>query len=200
MRVEIGRPDEVENKITNYGLYLQNRYKRVLELGPYDGTDSVYLAKNTDELVCIEARPENIEAVRSRLEANGLTNVSIIHADLEIFILEDLGWFDCVWASGIIYHVQDPDQLIKRISKITAKCYGWTHLAETEFSTRNGYAGEPYKEGDSLLSGLSSRSWWLSPKEFIRVWEELGWTCEYTTPPTPHPNGALAACFVASQR
>jgi SAM-dependent methyltransferase len=199
MRIELGRPDEAKNKLTNYGLYLLEKYERVLELGPYDGTDTVYLAKNTKKLICIEARKENVEAIEKRVKEAGFTNVDIVVADLEIFPLERLGEFDCVWASGIIYHVQNPDQLIKRITEITTKCYGWTHLAAMEFSTRNGYAGESYKEGNDPLSGLSSHSWWLSPREFVRVWEDLGWRCDFTTQPQPHPNGSLAACFMASR-
>jgi hypothetical protein len=95
-----------------------------------------------------------------------------------------------------------PVTLITQITEITKECFGWTHLADVDaISERDGYKGQEWVESvgnPNGLAGLSPVSWWLTPDAFIKVWTDLGWTCVYTTPPTPHVNGSLAAQFWAS--
>ena len=185
------------NKNVIYAQFAQQHYPRVLELGPYDGTDTVNLAWFCDELVSLEARQENIDATQARVDAAGLTNVKIIQANLELYDLAQLGKFDAVWASGIIYHLPTPWELIEQIGHVTDLCYGWTHLAETWGQEKSGFAGREYGEIDHPLAGLSPRSWWLTPIAFVGTWLNYGFKCEFLTPPDPHPNGGLSAQFVA---
>lgn len=200
MRPQIPSPDQADNKLNNYGIYLQLHYGRVLELGPYDGTDTVYLAKAADVVIAVEARLENARATRERLIAHGIHNAMVVEANLETLDLCSLGQFDCVWASGILYHVPRPDVLIRRITDVTELCFGWTHLTAAPTGQRNGYAGRHYSEPGDVLSGMSDHSWWLTPDDFMRIWTDLGWECEFTTVPMPHPNGDLAAQFMAHKR
>lgn len=200
MRPAITPTDQADNKLNNYGIYLRSHHGRVLELGPYDGTDTVYLARAADFVISVEARPENATATRERLIAHGVHNAIVVEANLETLDLCSLGLFDCVWASGILYHVPHPDELIRRIAGVTSQCFGWTHLTATPTGHRNGYAGRHYSEPGDVLSGMSDHSWWLAPNDFLRIWADLGWECEFTTVPMPHPNGDLAAQFTANKR
>lgn len=185
------------NKANNFLIYKRLEPKRVLELGPYDGTDTVYLSQLCNELITIEGREINyIETLKK-----APSNVKVIFANLETFDLNSLGRFDCVWASGIIYHLPEPVKLLTQISDITDNCLGWTHLTpvETVNSFRDGYLGKEWPEGEGDLAGLSEQSWWFTPFEFQRAWFDLGFTCNYTSEITQHPNGGLAAQFWANK-
>lgn len=195
--MELVPTDIAENKSTNYGIYLRSRYHRVLELGPYDGTDTVYLARQADYVVAIEGRAENVRRTLKTLSDNQVENADVIQSDLQSFNLADLGQFDCVWASGILYHVEDPADLIRRIAGVTRRCFGWTHLTNVPTGERSGYSGRVYDEPGDTLSGLTTSSWWLTPDDFLRIWSDLHWSCRFTHGPTPHKNGDLAAQFLA---
>lgn len=174
--------------------YTDRFYGHVLELGPYNGRDTVYLGLCCNEITCIEARQANADETMRAVEGKPY-GVHMIVANLEDYDLTRLGAFDCVWAAGILYHLPRPWTLIRQITQVTDLCYGWTHLAEKDKGEREGYRGYQFLECDSPLAGVSVDSWWLLPSEFQRVWRELGWSCELLTPPEPNPNGGIAAQF-----
>lgn len=191
---------EHASKRVNYARYLARpRHERVLELGPYDGIDTAYLARHAESVVAIEARGENIEAARYHLERQGIANATILWGNLETYDLDALGRFDCVWASGVLYHLPNPLDLMRRIARVTGRCYGWTHLADHVDAECEGYKGRLYREAGDALSGLSPRSFWLLPEEFLAAWRDIGWRCEFTTEPEPNKNGDLAAQFMADK-
>lgn len=183
----------------NLAQYATQRYRRVLELGPYDGAHTVVLSQHANHVFCIEARIANIQRLERRLVEHGLSNVVVLLGDIEHYDFHALGQFDCVWASGVIYHVRNPVWLIARITRATRLCFGWTHLAERQEGVLYSYGGRPYIEQDSDVAGLSPVSWWLTADAFIRVWSDLGWHCHFTEPPMPHVNGGLAAEFCATR-
>lgn len=181
----------------NLRYYRQKRYGRVLELGPYDGRDTVDLAPCCEHLIAIEGREENVRKTEQTLQTNGVDNVTVLHGNIESYDLVTMGVFACVWASGIIYHLPHPIQLIGQITRVTSMCYGWTHLAQDALNQHDGYSGCWYAEVQCDVAGLSERSWWFTPEDFLRAWQDLGWMCGFTTMPMPHFNGGLAAQFIA---
>jgi hypothetical protein len=191
-------PFNMDNKKPLWKRYTEDRYQRVLELGPYCGNDSVWIAQQTDCLVCVEGRLENVFATRAALDASGLSHSgTVIHDNLETCDLAALGEFDCVWAVGVIYHVERPDLLIAQIAQVTDWCLGWSHLIAEPTGERGGYEGSAYREGTDRLAGLCAEAWWLTSAAFQCVWSDLGWRCDWLTQPAPHINGGLAACFEA---
>lgn len=199
-RIKLVPTDIANNKAVNYSIYSKKHYGYVLELGPYDGTDTVYLSRYTKKLVAVEARLENYFITEQWLKSENITNATLILADLEHFNLKSLGTFDCVWASGIIYHMARPFALISQIASITSECFGWTHFSPDAIGKVDGYSGNEWHEDISSptgLSGLSNVSWWPTAESFVEMWEDLGWTCCYTTPPEAHCDGGLAAQFWA---
>ena len=183
--------ETAENKSVNFKLFAKRRYDRVLELGPYDGTDSVALSRCCTHLDCIEGRKENCERVRKTLQDHHCFNVTVHHSDLETIDLTTLARYDCAWASGVLYHMKDPARLIKQITSVTDLCYGWTHLSDT------GSCHFQPEDVTLPLAGLSPLSWWYTPAAFIECWSKLEWKCEFTTTPALHPNSGLAAQFIA---
>jgi len=192
-----------DNKHAIWNLYRRQRWSRVLELGPYDGRDTINLSRHTDRLSTLEGRPKNLHTVRQVCEASQVYNVSYYVGNLEKYDFARIGRFDCVWCVGLLYHLPNPWILVEKLASVTSTVFGWSHVAEKIDGDRNGYRGRPYKEGglEDGLSGLSEDSWWLWPDDFARLWMDNGFSrFAWLTPPqTPHPNGGHAAQFVARQ-
>jgi len=182
--------------------FLRKAPQRVLELGPLDGRDTVLLARECREVIAIEGRINNVTDTRDAVYGDGLGNVDVRFDNLETCDLAVLGRFDCVWASGILYHLPAPWDLVRRIAGVSDVCLGWTHVATDERDIANGYGGWHYiedKPETSRLSGLSGRSFWLTESEFVRMWNDVNFWCRFYSPPQPHTNGGLAGQFIAEK-
>ncbi len=188
--------ETAENKAVNFKLFRKRTYDRVLELAPYDGVDTIALHPYCKHIVAIEGRQRNCDVVVENLKKANIKlgeEVFLVRGNLELIDLALYGRFDCVWASGILYHLVNPKRLIRQITLVTKLCYGWTHLSLHP-------PGHFQPEETSLgLAGLSIKSWWFAQNEFLEAWSELGWTCRYTTEPSIHPNSGLAAQFIATK-
>jgi hypothetical protein len=174
-----------------------------LELGPLDGRDTVPLVQHCESVVAIEGRSENVAATWQAMKAASLYNLTIHSANLENYELIELGRFDCVWASGILYHLPRPWELVRKIGGVTNLCLGWTHLATEMRNVAGPYGGWEQTEDDpatSLLSGLSGYSFWLTENEFVRMWADVGFSCRFYEPPQSHQNGGVAGQFIAERR
>lgn len=176
---------------------------RVLELGPCDGHQSVDFAKVCDELVLIEARQENVRKILASLSGVPVPPpyVRVYTADLETFDLQQVGGCKAVSASGVIYHMSKPWELIQKIAKITYHCIGWSHTSERDDGERGGYHGKyVFEDVASPYAGTLGDCWWMTTEDFERCFHDAGFKefrwIEY---PTPHQNGGLAGWFYASR-
>ena len=174
---------------------------RVLELGPCDGSDAIVLAKFCQRLVSIEAKPRNIEIARETwANAGGEGSIEFIEGNLESFELSQLGRFDLVFASGILYHLPAPWELIAEIAAVTDCVLGWPHFAERGDEVSMERYGVWYTETpEHPYAGLSERSFWLTADEFAHEWASHGFMVRFLTPLAPHENGGLAAQFKAER-
>jgi 2-polyprenyl-3-methyl-5-hydroxy-6-metoxy-1,4-benzoquinol methylase len=93
--------------------------KRILEIGPRDGLDSLRFARlNPTELVMIDL-PEKREVVNQ-----WLTNVTCpkqyIEANFMYMTPEEytaLGQFDVIWCTGVLYHNPEQLRMLRRLNK-----------------------------------------------------------------------------------
>src|SRR5262249_9784956 len=138
----------------------------VLELGSLEGGHTFMLATlpNVKRVVAVEGRTGNIEKARFLQKLFGITNVQFVEANLERFKLSQLGRFDAIFCSGVLYHLPQPWRLIEQMSEVSANLFIWTHYAVEEEArkVKSGYAGKLYREAghSDPLSGLSQESFW----------------------------------------
>jgi hypothetical protein len=151
----------------------------ILELGSFEGGQTVQLAKRADiSVLGIEGRINNVTKSTFVCELMDLNNVKFVCANLKILTLSDFGSFNAVFCSGLLYHMPKPLELVREISKITSKVFICTHYAgENKVNAEiDGCQGCWYNEFgyNDPLSGLSKRSFWMtcsSPKKSTeRVW------------------------------
>jgi hypothetical protein len=103
------------------------RGKRVLELGPFEGYQTYWLDRlGASEITSVEGNTINFLKCLCVKEIFGL-RAHIKLGDL----FEELGTsgrYDVVWASGVLYHMQDPIGFIERMCTVADAIYVWTNF------------------------------------------------------------------------
>ncbi len=157
------------------------KVETILELGSHEGSHSLQLAIRTGvrRVVALEGREDNVRRARLVAEAFPGTNVEFRHCNLEQFEPAEFAGFDAVFCSGLLYHLPEPWTLVQKVAGICRFLFLDTHYAATEETLVGGHGGRWYKEGSDGLSGLSSRSFWLTLKDLVLLLMENGFLVRY---------------------
>jgi SAM-dependent methyltransferase len=185
--------------------------RRILDLGCLEGGFAIAFATlGAREVIGIEARPTNLKRADMARERLGVRNVSFIQGDVNKLDVAALGSFDVVFASGILYHLDDPFSFVERVFELTSDVALFdTHVAlpdvhnhglSASLLTRshNGhdYVGRVYfeyppeasqDEVEYLLwnSYSNSNSFWLREHDLVRLLYETGFQRVYKAPQPP---------------
>ena len=87
--------------------------KRVLDVGAGIGHLAARLQKMGGSVVCLEGRPENVEAMHSRYP-----QIEGHVADVENQPLSRFGRFDVVFSYGLLYHLENPLHAIRNLESV----------------------------------------------------------------------------------
>ena len=153
--------------------------ERILELGALEATDTVRLAARPGvSVVAIEGRAENVARAGFVAELHGLTNVRLIHADVEKFDIRSLGPFDVVLCAGLLYHLQRPWDLVRSIADVSAGLFLSTHYwgdAATTFDSQ-GYAVKLVHEDhpEPRTRALSETTLWFDRTSLMKALADAG--------------------------
>lgn len=137
----------------------------VLEVGCFEGGHTVELAARTlfpGEVRAIDARPANLERAEWIVARHGLGDrVLFQEADVESW--EPSEHFDLVFCVGVLYHLADPIEVLRRMRTWGTNLFLWTHVGPP--GHRQAEAG-----WEDRLSGLHPDSPWPTAYE---VWDAL---------------------------
>ena len=186
------------------------RYRRILEIGPKHGEDSLLLATlEPTELVLIDL-PEKRKLVQTWLPALRESCPIRYVEDNLLFIPPDelraLGQFDLIWCLGVIYHNAEQLRLLRRLFNLCAM--GGALVLEssttrdrrlTELNVVEIHWPEPYRGSRNIThhpSRLALKSW-LEMVGFSEVeirdiysdgvsWQRAALTAVRPTDPRPH--------------
>lgn len=192
----------------------------ILELGPLEAGHSYMLHHmGAKKITSIEANSRSFLKCLCIKEIFNLSNVEFKLGDFVYFIKETDKNYDLTIASGILYHMSDPIDILESLSKITNKLFIWTHYYDHKiikdnpnlihkFGTieqieRNGIVYEwieqSYKdalEWAGFCGGSEPTSRWLTRKSLTNILNSIGFSeivIEFDDP--MHPNGpSLAIC------
>jgi hypothetical protein len=104
------------------------RGQRVLELGPLEGGHSYMCDRaGAAEVVAIEANTRAYLKCLIAKELLGMPSVRFVCGDFVEYLGETTARFDFCVASGVLYHMKDPVELIARLSRIVPRLFLWTH-------------------------------------------------------------------------
>jgi SAM-dependent methyltransferase len=129
-------PDEprVEHAIKHFGKDGKLSQQRILELGPLEGGHTFGLERAGADVLGIEG---NAEAYLKCLIVKEITKMKseFLLGDFSSYLRETKERYDVVFASGVLYHMSKPLDLIEQIAKVTDKCLLWTHVYNPEKDT-----------------------------------------------------------------
>jgi len=215
-RVDARRLTEVSGErvvfesLVRQGFLEQFRGKRILEVGPKHGEDSLLLAAlEPSELVLVEL-PEKRNLVRTWLPTvQKRCPTTYVEANLLYISRQELGvlgQFELVWCLGVIYHNAEQLRLLRRLFNLTAT--GGTLVLEssttrdrrlTELNVVEIHWPTPYRDTQNITHHPSRRALqsWLEMAGFTDVElrdiysSELSWQRAVITamrPQTPTPS------------
>jgi ubiquinone/menaquinone biosynthesis C-methylase UbiE len=108
--------DRLEPYIHDFAQFERWRGKDVLEVGVGLGTDFVRFARAGARAVGVDLTEASVQAVRSRLELEGL-DAEVRVADAEELPFEDAA-FDLVYSYGVLHHTPDTRRAVKEVRRV----------------------------------------------------------------------------------
>ncbi|MDM8559332.1 class I SAM-dependent methyltransferase [Candidatus Parabeggiatoa sp. HSG14] len=198
---------------------------KILELGPLEGGHT-YMLENMGaaSILSIEANTRAYLKCLVTKEILGLKQAHFMLGDFVTYLKETDETFDICIASGVLYHMQNPAELIDLISQRSSKVMMWTHyydqsliesnpyLREDKFpgTINKDYKGRQYKlyqqnyqeslDSAKFAGGHETFSLWMTRADILTCLEDFGFqnvTIEFEEP--NHPNGPCF-CFVGTKK
>jgi len=192
----------------------------ILELGPLEGGHSYMLqSMGAAKVVAIEANRRAFLKCLCVKEVLGLERVHFKLGDFVAYLKNpNNDNYDVVLASGILYHMQQPIEVLDLIASLTNKIFLWTHYYDEEQVRSNKevqqrfgakqtrkfddfqYTSIEYQYGAALgwqgfCGGPKTTSQWLTRDTITGFLKKLGYNLQINFDHKNHPNGpALAIC------
>lgn len=160
------------------------RRDRVLEMGCGEGYHTVQLASRFGHVTALEARPRNLACALVNVFVHGAENVHLRMMDVRE-AGPSLGRFDLVFHSGVLYHLSEPVEHLRRIAGLSDQLLLDTHYAPPGDrypaadldSGGQRYPAVAWREGgwSDVFSGLEAESRWLRRDALLRALADVGY-------------------------
>jgi Methyltransferase domain len=196
--------------------------KQVLELGPLEGGHTYMLEQaGAASITAIESNTRAYLKCLVVKEVLQLKQAQFLCGDFIEFLKANTARFDLCIASGVLYHMPNPVELIALAAKVTNQMMIWTHyydetilseiphyigkFAPGETAEYEGFQHTLYRQGygaaldwAGFCGGSESFSHWLSREDIIRCCRHFGFQHVETNFEHPdHPNGPSFAIAVS---
>jgi hypothetical protein len=163
-----GPIDKLNNLLPLFG-------KRVIEFGPFDGSQTAGLAiHGVAELVCIEARAENYLKTLIAKEVFGWKNVRLVMDDMHNADAIKYGRFDLAFCHGTYYHSISPFVLLENLISLSDNIFVGGFVikdnapSETLIYEGGNYRAQPYKEDlQQFTAGINKTSYFFNPDDLV---------------------------------
>ena len=194
----------------------------VLELGPLEGGHTYMLETlGASEIIAIEA---NTKAFLKCLIVKNLLNLSrsqFLCGDFIEFLKQDGARFEVGFASGVLYHMQNPAELLALMAhRCSRHLFLWTHYYDDAIIQGNPAIAPKFRRSSNsdyegfkhtlyqqeyqvalnfagFCGGNAPTSGWMTRTDLVRCLQHFGFEVEAVSFEQPdHPNGpalALAA-------
>ena len=158
---------------------------RLLELGPLEAVHTYMLHRHNPALIhAVEANKLAFMRCLITKELLGLSRAHFMLGDFQKWLECYPEQYDLIVASGVLYHMYNPVQLIDLMSKRSNALYIWTHyFSETAMPPgdlrRGAFSGEvetlAFKGVDVRLHKRSYHGAWLEKKFCGGIYDEHCW-------------------------
>lgn len=147
---EDGRIDWLHSKV-------DLRDRTVLELGPFECGHSYMMQKlGAKQVVGIESNSRIFLKALIVKEVLGLDKVELRYGDFLPYLRSGPPKYDVCVASGVLYHMTNPIELLALASRVSDTLFIWTHYYDEELVSRSRNVQERLTPaGDVAYDGLS---------------------------------------------
>jgi hypothetical protein len=187
--------------------------KSVLELGPLEGGHSYMLEKaGFASVLGIEANTRAYLKCLITKEITDLSHTRFVLGDFVKFLRASPPKFDAAFVCGVLYHMENPAELIELISHAADQVFIWTHhyvpswqhvgrFTAAQPSEHKGFQHSLYRQeyGASLkragfCGGPLRYSSWMTREDILSCLKYFGFVDMQTNFDDPnHPNGPAFA-------
>ena len=148
--------------------------KNVLELGPLEGGHTYMLERlGAASILSIEANTRAYLKCLIAKEILGIKKARFLCGDFVEYLRNNDQRFDVAIASGVLYHMKNPVELIALLSKVTDKLFIWTHYYDEEIISKNPLIPDN-KFGDCTTFEYSGFRHELHRYEYDRALDSMG--------------------------
>jgi glycosyltransferase involved in cell wall biosynthesis len=182
--------------------------KRILELGPLEAGHTYMLAKHGAKVLAIEGNAGAYLKCLIAKETLGIDSQFLL-GDFVKFVTSTDKSFDAVVASGVLYHMEKPLELIRHLARISNHILIWTHYFQRGVVRRNEtirgkFTSRPivedgvelwrYEYQDALqwpgfCGGPLPFSMWMTKAGLLSALQKHGFTVTVGQDAPDHPNG-----------
>ena len=189
--------------------------KKIIELGPLEGGHSYMLEKSgAESIVSIEANSKAFLKCLIVKELLGLKKTKFLSGNFLEYLKNFSGKFDTCIASGVLYHMKNPVELLYHISKVSDGVFIWTHYYDKNLIQNNpdikenfgGMEEKDFKgfshvlyyqnynpkalEWGGFCGGSSETTCWMKRDEILNCLKWLNYNdIEINFEQPDHPNG-----------
>jgi hypothetical protein len=199
--------------------------KRILELGPLEGGHSYMMSQmGARHVTSIEANARLFLKCLATKELYGLNNCTFLFGDFLQYMRQTPQNFDFCLASGVLYHMANPVELLSLIAKVTQRAMLWTQYYDRDVirqrmplykrvrfrrSRKDTYNGFSYTRNERryglglhnlhFIGGGDSYSCWMNLDDIVGALKFFGFKkVEMSFHDKEHVNGP-AVCLACSK-
>jgi hypothetical protein len=196
---------------------------RVLELGPLEGGHTYMLTRAGGTVTAIEANTKSYLKCLVAKEIADIEHARFLLGDFVEYLRNTKEHFDLCVASGVLYHMRDPVELLELIGGAADRLLLWTHYFDQERHDREpAYAAKFSEHTDEVRDGFAYRlhrweyltalEWkgfcggsaphaqWLSREDLFGTLEHLGWEIDAVDFDEPDHQNAPSIALIAHRR
>ena len=197
--------------------------QKVLELGPLEGGHSYMLEKaGAASVTSIEANTRAFLKCLVTKELLGMQKTRFLCGDFMEFLRTTKESYDFTLASGVLYHMRQPAELIHLLAQVTDRVLIWTHYYDGEIirntphlvhkfpapgettevaGFRHTLYRQEYAEGlgwNGFCGGTAAHSYWMTRSDILNCLRYFGFT--HLRVHMEHPDFVNGPCFLIAGR
>lgn len=140
--VKAGEANLFDDPRTHWALSLLGSVEgqSILELGPLEGGHTYMLHKAGASVTAIEANKRGFLKCLIVKELLRLDRARFLLGNFVPWLAAVPHRFDLVWATGVLYHMSDPLELLRLIAACTDRVHIWTHYVPDMFDPSEAWA------------------------------------------------------------
>lgn len=170
-------------------------HKTIVELGPLEGGHSYMMQKaGAASIIAIEANPRAYLKCLLVQQIMKLDKVNFLFGDFNAYLHATSEKFDLCIASGVLYHMKNPIELLALIAQKCQELYLWTQYYDSKICKKSKFSAPyqvevqgfkhtlyPFNYGASrfwstFIGGPAKTSCWLSRQDILDALSHFGFS------------------------